>query len=587
MFETYTGGDALIDTLIDWGVDTIFGLPGDGINGIMEALRKRQEKIRFIQVRHEEAAAFMACGYAKFTGKIGVCLATSGPGGVHLLNGLYDAKFDGAPVLAITGMQHHDLLDTHSQQDIDLDHLFQDVAVYNARIMGPAHIHAVTNLAVNKALSFRGVSHITIPVDYQSEKVDFKKEASQRNVKGHIEAVDARRRVSVPEEAVREAASLINKCKRPVILAGRGALGASEEVLALAEKIGAPIIKPLLGKAVVPDDHPLTTGGIGLLGTKPSQEAIEDCDLIVLIGTSFPYIEFYPEPGQAKAVQIDLDSSRIGLRYPIDVALAGDSQIVLKCLLDFVERREDRSFLEKAQKGMKSWRKMMLEIAQRNDSPMKPQVVAHEFGQRIPENAIVCSDSGTNTTWWARHIPAKRGQMHTCSGNLASMACGLPYAVAAAIAFPDRPVYAFVGDGGFTMLMMEFLTCVKYKLNIKIVVVKNNLLGQIMWEQMVFLGNPEFACELQPLDFVKFAEACGGCGYNIKERHDCAEVLDTAMALEGPVVIEAEVDPFEAPMPAKITFEQAKEFAKSLARGTPYAKEIAITSAKTGFREMI
>jgi pyruvate dehydrogenase (quinone)/pyruvate oxidase len=372
-----------------------------------------------------------------------------------------------------------------------------------------------------------------------------------------------------------------------VILAGRGALGASEEVLALAEKIGAPIIKPLLGKAVVPDDHPLTTGGIGLLGTKPSQEAIEDCDLIVLIGTSFPYIEFYPEPGQAKAVQIDLDSSRIGLRYPIDVALAGDSQIVLKCLLDFVERREDRSFLEKAQKGMKSWRKMMLEIAQRNDSPMKPQVVAHEFGQRIPENAIVCSDSGTNTTWWARHIPAKRGQMHTCSGNLASMACGLPYAVAAAIAFPDRPVYAFVGDGGFTMLMMEFLTCVKYKLNIKIVVVKNNLLGQIMWEQIVFLGNPEFACELQPLDYVKFAEAYGGCGYNIKERHDCAEVLDTAMALEGPVVIEAEVDPFEAPMPAKITFEQAKEFAKSLARGTPYAKEIAITSAKTGFREMI
>lgn len=587
MFDTYTGGDSLIDTLIDWGVDTIFGLPGDGINGIMESLRKRQDKIRFIQVRHEEAAAFMACGYAKFTGKLGVCLATSGPGGVHLLNGLYDAKFDGAPVLAITGMHYHDLLDTHSQQDIDLDLLFQDVAVYNARVMGPTHIHAVTNLAVNKALAFRGVAHITIPVDFQSEKVDFKKDASKRNVKGHIERVDFRRKVNAPEGSLREAAELINNCKKPVILAGRGALGASEEVITLAEKIGAPIVKPLLGKAVVPDDHPLTTGGIGLLGTKPSQEAMEDCDLLLMVGTSFPYIEFYPDPGQAKAIQIDLDASRIGLRYPVDVALAGDSKVILSSLLPFVSRREDRKFLEHAQKGMKEWRKTMLEIAQRNDVPIKPQVVAYEFGQRLPDNAIVCSDSGTNTTWWARHIPAKKGQMHTCSGTLATMACGLPYAIAAAVAFPDRPVYAFVGDGGFTMLMMEFLTCVKYKLNIKIVVVKNNLLGQIMWEQMVFLGNPEFACELQPLDFVKFAEACGGHGHNIRERHDCAEVLDTALAQPGPVLIEAEVDPYEAPMPAKITFEQAKEFTKSLAKGTPNAKEIAITSAKTGFREMI
>ncbi|MFL5785271.1 MAG: thiamine pyrophosphate-dependent enzyme [Bacteriovoracaceae bacterium] len=587
MFETYTGGDSLIDTLIDWGVDTIFGLPGDGINGIMEALRKRQDKIRFIQVRHEEAAAFMACGYAKFTGKIGVCLATSGPGGVHLLNGLYDAKFDGAPVLAITGMQYHDVLDTHTQQDIDLDVLFQDVAVYSARVMGPTHIHAVTNLAINKALTYRGVAHVTVPVDFQSEKVDYKKEASKRNVKGHIEAVHARRKVNAPEAILREAAELINKCKRPVILAGRGALGASDEVIALADKIGAPIVKPLLGKAVVPDDHPLTTGGIGLLGTKPSQEAMEECDLLLMVGTSFPYVEFYPQPGQAKAIQIDIDGSRIGLRYPIDVALAGDSKLILSSLLDFVNKRDDRSFLEKAQKGMKKWNETMLEIAQRNDTPIKPQVVAYEFGQRIPENAIVCSDSGTNTTWWARHIPAKKGQMHTCSGTLATMACGLPYAIAAAIAFPDRPVYAFVGDGGFTMLMMEFLTCVKYNLNIKIVVVKNNLLGQIMWEQMVFLGNPEFGCELQPLDFVKFAEACGARGYNIRERHNCVEVLDTAMNLQGPVLIEAEVDPYEAPMPAKVTFEQAKEFAKSLARGTPWAKEIAITSAKTGFREMI
>lgn len=587
MFESYTGGDCLIETLIDWGVDTIFGLPGDGINGIMEALRTRQDKIRFIQVRHEEAAAFMACGYAKFTGKLGVCLATSGPGGIHLLNGLYDAKFDGAPVLAITGMHYHDLLDTYSQQDIDLDLVFQDVAVYNARIMGPTHIEAVTNLAVNSALSRKGVAHITFPVDYQSEKVDYKKEASKRNIKGHIETVRPLTKVNAPEDAIRRAADLIDAAKKPVILAGRGALHATDELLALAEKIGAPIVKPLLGKAAVPDDHPLTTGGIGLLGTKPSQEAMENCDLLLMVGTSFPYIEFYPEPGNARAIQIDLDPTRIGLRYPVDVGLAGDSKLILTSLLSFVKRHDNRKFLEKAQKGMEEWRETMLEMAQRDDSPMKPQVVAHELGLRLEDNAIVASDSGTNTTWWARHIGAKRGQMHSCSGTLATMACGLPYAIAAAVAYPDRPVYAFVGDGGFTMLMAEFLTCVKYKLNVKIVVVKNNYLGQIMWEQMVFLGNPEFACDLQPLDFAKFAEACGGAGYTISERRDCAEILDTALSRPGPVLIEAVVDPYEAPMPAKVTFEQAKEFAKSLARGTPHATKIAVTQAKSGFREMI
>jgi pyruvate dehydrogenase (quinone)/pyruvate oxidase len=587
MFETYTGADCMIDTLIEWGVDTIFGLPGDGINGIMESLRTRQDKIKFIQVRHEEAAAFMACGYAKFTGKLGVCLATSGPGGIHLLNGLYDAKFDGAPVLAITGMQHHDLLDTHSQQDIDLDRVFVDVAVYSARVMGPTHVEAVTNLAINKAMSLKGVSHITIPVDFQSEKVDYKKESSKRNVKGHIQTVHPHTRVNAPESDLRNAAEIINAAKRPVILAGRGALDATNEVIALAEKIGAPIVKPLLGKAVVPDDHPLTTGGIGLLGTKPSQEAMEECDTLIIIGTSFPYIEFYPQPGQARAVQIDLDASRIGLRYPVEVGLAGDSKTILSSLLTYVDRRDDRSFLEKAQAGMKKWRQTMNEIAMRDDFPIKPQVVAYELGSRLDNNAIVTSDSGTITTWWARHIDVKQGQMHTCSGNLATMACGLPYAIAAAVAFPDRQVVAFVGDGGFTMLMPELLTCVKYNLNIKIVVIKNNYLGQIMWEQMVFLGNPEFGCELQPLDFVKYAEACGARGYSIKRRHDCAEVYDTALAHQGPVVIEAEVDPYEAPMPAKITYEQALEFSKAIARGTPHAKEIVITSAKTGFREMI
>lgn len=582
-----TGGDCLIETLIEWGVDTIFGLPGDGINGIMEALRTRQDKIKFIQVRHEEAAAFMACGYAKFTGKLGVCLATSGPGGIHLLNGLYDAKLDGQPVLAITGMQFHDLLQTHSQQDIELDKVFQDVAVYSARVMGTTHVRAVTNLACNKALTFRGVSHITFPVDFQTGEMDFEHDTSKRNVHGHIQPVESEVRMGAPEEFLTAAAQLIKDCKRPVILAGRGALGATDELIALADKIGAPIVKALLGKAVVPDDHPLTTGGIGLLGTRPSQEAIEKCDLLILVGTSFPYIEFYPTPGDAKCIQIELDRSRIGLRYPVDVALNGDSRTILSSLIPKVLKKENRHFLESAQRGMDDWRKDMIKMATREEMPMKPQVAAWELGKRLPENAIVSCDSGTNTTWWARHIPAKRGQMHTVSGTLASMACGMPYAIAAAVAFPDRLSVAFVGDGGFTMLMSEFITCVKYQLNIKIVIVKNNSLGLIKWEQMVFLGNPEFACDLQPIDFAKFAEACGARGYTINRPEECASIYDEALSYKGPVLIEAVVDPNEPPMPAKITVAQAMHFAESLARGEPDRLNIAITASKAGLRQMI
>lgn len=585
--KSKTAGDCLIETLIEWGVDTIFGLPGDGINGIMEALRIRQDKIKFIQVRHEESAAFMACGYAKFTGKLGVCLATSGPGGIHLLNGLYDAKFDGQPVLAITGMHYHDLLDTHAQQDIDLDKVFQDVAVYNARVMGPSHMRAVANLACNKALAHRGVAHITIPVDFQEQEVDFEEESSKRNIHGHIQPVVSERKVNAPEALLEEAATIIKDAKRPVILAGRGALHATDELIALADTIGAPIIKALLGKAAVDDDHPLTTGGIGLLGTKPSQEAMEECDTLIMVGTSFPYIEFFPTPGQARAIQIDLDRSRIGLRYPIDVALTGDSKTILTSLIPKIPRNEDRKFLEKAQKGMEEWRKDMHKLATRTDFPMKPQVPAYELGKRLQSNAIVSSDSGTNTTWWARHIPAKRGQKHSVSGTLASMACGLPYAIAAAVAFPERESIAFVGDGGFSMLMAEFITCVKYNLNVKVVIVKNNTLGQIKWEQMVFLGNPEYGCELQPIDFAKFAEACGARGYTIKHAEECGSVFDEALAYKGPVLIEAEVDPNEPPMPGKITLQQAKHFGQALARGTPERMDIAVTAAKTRFKQMI
>jgi pyruvate dehydrogenase (quinone) len=579
-----TGADILIENLIDWGVDTVFGLPGDGINGVMEALRKRQELVRFIQVRHEEAAAFMACGYAKYTGKLGVCLATSGPGGIHLLNGLYDAKLDGQPVLAITGHAYHDLIDTFSQQDVDLDKLFQDVAVYNARVMSATHVENVTHLACRAAVSYRGVSHINFPNDLQDQEGG---ERSPRNVPHHNSDVHSRRAALPSHGDLQRAAETLNKGKKIAILAGRGALHATAELEQLAETLGAPIIKALLGKAAVPDDSPYTTGGIGLLGTRPSQEALEECDTLLIVGSSFPYIEFFPKPGQARGVQIDLDPLRIGLRYPVEVGLIGDSQATLRELLPLLRRNENRGFLEQAQKAMKEWWKEMDQQSSRQDKPMKPQVVAWELGKRLHDDAIVSCDSGTITSWFARHIPVKRGQMHSLSGTLASMANGLPYTIAAQIAHPRRQCVGFVGDGGFTMLMGEFATAVKYDLPIKIVVIKNNTLGQIKWEQMVFLGNPEYECELHPIDFAAFARTCGGNGYTIDDPALCGDALDEALAQPGPAIIEAVVDPFEPPTPPKITAKQAAHFAEALIKGTPHGGKIALTVLADKVKEMV
>ena len=579
-----TAADVLIDTLFDWGVDVVFGLPGDGINGIMEALRKRQNHIRFVQVRHEESAAFMACGYAKYTGRLGVCLATSGPGGIHLLNGLYDAKLDGQPVLAITGHHYHDLIDTHAQQDVDLDRVFMDVAVYNTRIMGPSHVEQVADLACRTALSYRGVAHINFPVDLQEHPV---REHSKRNVPGHTSKVFLARSGLPDEEDLKCAAEVLNAGNRVAILAGQGALGAVDELEQAAEVLGAPIIKPLLGKAAVPDDSPYTTGAIGLLGTKPSQEALEECDTLLMVGTSFPYIEYLPKPGQARGVQIDANPTRIGLRYPVEVGLVGDSRMTLRKLLPLLTRNQDRDFLKKAQEGMNEWWKLMEEQGTRLDRPMKPQVIASELSKRLAPDAIVSTDSGTIATWFARQIRARRGQKFSLSGTLASMANGLPYTIAAQIAYPERQCIGFVGDGGFSMLMAEFATAVKYQLPIKIVIVKNNTLGQIKWEQMVFLGNPEYGCELHPIDFSAFARACGGHGFTIENPADCGRILDQALATAGPVIVEAVVDPFVPPMPAKVTLDQATKFAESLARGEPDRAKIAWTVLSDKVRELI
>jgi len=580
-----TVADLMIERLIDWGVDVIFGLPGDGINGIFEALRTHEGKIRFIQVRHEEAAAFAACGYAKYTRRLGVCLATSGPGGIHLLNGLYDAKCDGQPVLAITGHTFHDLIGMHYQQDVDLDKIFMDVAAFNQRVMGPAHVVNVVDEAIKTALAYRTVSHITIPKDIQDWTS--KEDRSSANVPMHSSGVYTESHPVPPRAALEAAAQLINKGSRVAILAGRGCLNAREEILELAKTVAGPIVKPLLGKAVVPDRNPYTTGGIGLLGTSPSQDALRECDTLIVAGSSFPYMEFYPKPGKAKTVQIDISATRIGLRHPADIGLVGDCGAVLRALLPLLKRKRDQDFLKKAQKRMGIWNKLMEERGTRPDMPMKPQVVVHELNKLLADDAIVSSDSGTIATWSARYIEIRSSMQFSLSGTLATMANGLPYSIGAAVAYPDRQVVCIVGDGGLTMLMGEIATLVKYNLNVKVIVIKNNVLGMIKWEQIAQEGNPQFGVQLQPIDFAGFAMNCGAAGFTIERPGDAESILRKALAHPGPAVIQAVVDPNEPPMPGQISTDQAMKFAEALLRGQKGAWKIIKTVMEDKIREVV
>jgi thiamine pyrophosphate-dependent acetolactate synthase large subunit-like protein len=581
-----TVSDLLIDRLIDWGVSVIFGFPGDGNNGIMEALRKRQDKVRFVQVRHEEGAAFMACAYAKFTGRLGVCLSTSGPGAVHLLNGLYDAKLDLQPVLAITGQTYHDLIGTGFQQEMDILALFHDVAVFSEQVLGPEQVPLLVDSACRSAFARRGVAHLVCPVDVQDWPAK-DGHYSMMNIKGqpHTTAHYDADAVLPGVDLLKRAADVLNQGKKTAILVGQGALRAGEEVEKVAEVLASPVIKALLGKAVIPDDSPYTTGGLGLVGTLPSEKAMEECDSLLVVGSNFPYVKFLPEPGQARAVQIDRDPERIGMRYPIEVGLAGDASATLQALLPMLKPRTDRSFLTTAQKRYQEWLELMDQRESREDVPLKPQRVVRAVSDLLADDAILTTDCGTITTWTARHIRIKRNQMYSLSGTLATMAPGLPYANAAQIAHPGRQVVAVIGDGGFTRLMQEFLTTVKYELPIKVIIIKNGVLGQIMWEQMVFLGNPEFGIRLQDFDFVKFAEACGAKGYRIEQPDEVRPMLELAFKTPGPVIVEAITDPYEPPMPAQATPKQALHMAEALARGEPNATRIGLTIVRDKIRD--
>lgn len=602
-----TASDVMVERLIDWGVDTIFGLPGDGINGIMEALRTHQDKIQFIQVRHEEAAAFAACGYAKFTGKLGVCLATSGPGAIHLLNGLYDAKMDGAPVLALTGQQYSDLLGSSYQQEVDLLSLFKDVAAFNQQVESPTQVYNLVDSACRTALAKHTVAHISFPIDRQvaEGKVEFDahhggpaKTPSQvapvppefyshNGGPGRASALYKGLYPAPGEDTIRQAAEILNAGKKVAIIAGHGALHASAELIQVADLLGAPIVKSLLGKSAVEDDSPYTTGGLGLLGTGPSEEVMEQCDTLLMVGTSFPYPQYLPKPGQARGVQIDIDHTRIGLRYPVEVGLVGDAQPTLQALIPFLKRNENRSFLEKAQKSMKRWNEYMQKEGERTEVPMKPQVVAHALNELAAPDAIITGDSGTNTTWIARNFSIKKDQMFSCSGNLATMAPGLPYAIGAQVAYPGRQVIAFVGDGAFTMLMGEMITAVKHHLPIKVIIIKNDVLGQIKWEQIVFLGNPEYGVELQPADFAAWARAAGAEGYRVADPNNVKDVMREFLASPHPAVLEALVDANEPPMPGKVKPEQAVKFGKALVKGQPQGPRLALTAFRDKISEYV
>lgn len=575
--------EILVDTLIAWDVRVIFGLPGDGINGIMEALRTRQDKIRFVQVRHEESAAFMATAYAKWTGKLGVCLATSGPGGTHLLTGLYDAKLDQAPVLAITGMQFHDLIETFTQQDVDLTRVFNDVTVFNTQVTDAAHMENVAGLACRSALAGRGVSHLSIASDVQEQTAA---KRSRRNLPEHTPERWFEGSKLPDDAQLALAADILNTASKVAILVGRGALHAKAELERTADLLAAPIAKALLGKAVLPDDHPHVMGGIGILGSLASQEIMEECEALLIVGSTFPYIEYYPKPGKARGVQIDRNAQRIGLRHPVEAGLVGDAAITLRLLNERLRPKEDRSFLENAQQSVRRWRKMMAEAESRGDVPLKPQRVVKAFGDRMPANAILATDSGQNTELAARHIDIKAGQDFAVSGSLASMACGLPYAIAGGIAFPGRPVFAVVGDGGLAMQLGEFSTAVRYRIPLKLLVIKNNMLNQIAWEQMMFLGNPQFACELQPIDFAMAAQAMGGIGYSVTRPEEIEGVLDAAFAAEGPVIIEAVVDAYEPMLPPRMPDEYRKNMRTALQK-TPGGKEIEANLAQEPLKTMM
>jgi len=537
--------DIVVETLIAWGATHVFGVVGDGINSIIEALRKRRDRIRYIGVRYEEAAAFMASGFAKHTGQLGVCVGTTGPGAIHLLNGLYDACFDGAPVVALTGITFHDLIGVRYQQGVDTTKVMQDVAIYNVEVTGPEHAILVVNRACRAALGDRGVAHLAIAKDVQMMKRSSDKR-SMRNPGARSSSSWAPPLSAPPVDQLRAAADVLNSGARVAILAGQGALTARAEVTRVAKLLGAPVSKALLGKAVLADDSPFTTGGIGDLGTAPSSWAMKACDTVLILGSTMPWEEYYPTPGQARGVQVDLKPDRIGLRYPVEVGLTGDVKATLQGLIPLLHHKAQRSFLQEAQRRVADWNSLLEAVESTARSPLRPQMVIRALSDLMADDAVISLDCGANTHFAARCIRLKENQRLTGTGMLASMAPGVSFAIAAQLAYPRRQSVAVVGDGGFAMLMAELTTAVAYALPIKIILLKNDSLAEVKFEQRA-IGNPEYGCDLAPIDFVAFARACGAEGFRCTKPEEVRPAIQAALNSAGPALVEAVVDANEKP----------------------------------------
>ncbi|WP_443749323.1 thiamine pyrophosphate-dependent enzyme [Asticcacaulis solisilvae] len=543
--------ELLVRLLGEIGVQQVFGVPGDSINALTEAIRT-QDKVRFVHVNHEESGAFAAVGQAKLTGRLGVCAGTSGPGAIHLLNALYDAKCDRAPVLAITGQISTSMMGSDYQQEVDLHALFKDVTVYNQVVTSPEHFPYVAVQAIQAAIEKRGVAHLNIPLDIATRTVS---EADRWHVRVPELRVE-------PESGrdVAHAAKLINEAEKPVILAGIGCRGAECKVFKLAETIGAPIVHALRGKELFPESHPLSIGGIGNLGVKPALHAMDHADLLLMIGTNFPYVEFLPQ--HVKTVQIDLDPGAIGKRLPVDAGIAGDAGAVIDALLPRLNQKAGRGFLHDAQKHMETWRREMAKDAQKPSRPVHPGRLAYEVGQAAPSDAIFVCDTGLVTGWTARYLQIKAGQRFTVSGILATMAYSMGAAIGAKMAYPGRPVVALTGDGGFSMLMTDFSTAVKYKLPMLIVVFNNQTLGMIEMEQEG-KGMPAYETHLHNPNFAAFAELCGGDGVRINDTADLPSAIERGLKSPVPFVLDVMIDPGVMFIPPRITLAQATHVAQA------------------------
>ena len=581
-----TVSDFFWDRLHEWGVRRIFGYPGDGINGLVAALERHKDKFDFVQVRHEEMAAFMASAHAKFTGEIGVCMATSGPGAIHLLNGLYDARLDHQPVLAIVGQQARAALGGHYQQEVDLESLFKDVAgAFVQQASTPAQIRHLIDRAMRIATSDRKVTCIILPNDLQEEKAVETPPYKHGTVHSGIGAPALH---PTPSDAeLRRAAEVLNAGKKVAMLVGAGALHCTDEVIEVAEKLGAGIAKALLGKAAVPDDLPFVTGSIGLLGTKPSYDMMMGCDTLLVVGSGFPYSEFLPREGEARGVQIDISAGMLSLRYPMEVNLLGESKETLKRLLPMLDHKQDRSWRKQIEGWTKEWWEVLRSRAMQSAEPINPQRVFWELSPKLPERCIIAADSGSGTNWYARDVKMRRGMMASLSGGLASMGAGMPYAVAAKFAYPDRPVIALVGDGAFQMNgMNELITVKKYwkqwsNPHFIVMVLNNRDLNQVTWELRAMAGDPkvEITQNLPDVSYARYADLLGLKGFFCDNPEKISQTWDEALACDRPCLVEFYTDPNVPPLPPHITLAEARAFMGSM-YGEPELASVLTNTAK-------